>query len=93
MVAPCRTLLRQRPGSGIPWPGRSEFQIGVRRVSRIIERAFELASESASLKELRDKLRLEGFGRTEVEINLSGRLLKSQLNGRMLPTNRKRRAR
>jgi len=53
-------------------------------VSNIIERAFELASESASLKELRVKLRREGFSRTEVELNLSGRLLKSQLNGRML---------
>ena len=59
-------------------------------MSNIIERAFELASESASLKELRAKLRAEGFGRTEVELNLNGRLLKSQLNGRMLPSEQNR---
>ena len=62
-------------------------------VSNIIERAFELACESASLNELRAKLRGEGFGRTEVAVHLHGRFLKAQLNERMLPTENKRRVR
>ena len=61
--------------------------------TNIIERAFELASECLSLKELRERLHREGYGRTDIYLSLSGRLIKSQLTDRMRPSDRKRRVR
>ena len=49
----------------------------------IIVRAFELAAESNSIRELRQKLRAEGYAR--VDEHLTGRLIRAQLNERMLP--------
>lgn len=61
--------------------------------TNIIERAFELASDCLSLKELRERLRHEGYTRTDIYLSLSGRLIKSQLTDRMRPSDLKRRVR
>ena len=62
-------------------------------MSNIIERAFALAAESSSLREVRAKLSREGFGVAEVQTNLSGRLTRSQLNELLIPNGTKRRLR
>jgi hypothetical protein len=43
----------------------------------IVERAFQLASESRSVEEIRNKLRREGY--TQVDEHLSGRVLRADL--------------
>ena len=62
-------------------------------MSNIIERAFALAAESQSLREVRVKLKREGFGNTDVYLSLSGRLIRTQLNERLLPIGKERRVR
>lgn len=61
--------------------------------TNIIERAFELASERLTLKELRERLHREGYGRTDIYLSLSGRLIKSQLTDRLRPSEKERRVR
>jgi hypothetical protein len=57
----------------------------------IIVRAYELASESRSVPEVASKLRAEGY--TQVDAHLSGKLLRSQIVQRLLPSGKKRRVR
>lgn len=57
----------------------------------IVERAWELAAESNSVREVREKLKREGY--EMVDQHLEGRLLKQQIVQRLLPTDKKRRVR
>jgi hypothetical protein len=61
--------------------------------THIIERAFDLARESASLRELKAALKEEGYGAGSIDAHLSGRQIKAQLNERLLPSDKKRRVR
>ena len=47
----------------------------------IIERAFQLAAESGSIDEVKRKLQREGY--FHVEAHLSGRQIRSEINGRL----------
>ena len=49
----------------------------------IIERAFQIATESGSLDEIRHRLVREGY--FNVEAHLSGRQIKRELTGRLNP--------
>ena len=49
----------------------------------VIERAFQLAADCSSLKELRAKLHKEGYGANITDAHLAGRLIKAQLASRM----------
>ena len=57
----------------------------------IIERAFELAPECASVSEVRSKLKTEGY--SQIEAHLSGRMIRGQIVQRLLPNDKKRRVR
>ena len=57
----------------------------------IILRAYELAAESQSVPEVARKLKAEGY--TQVDAHLSGKLLRSQIVQRLVPTGKKRRVR
>jgi hypothetical protein len=57
----------------------------------IIERALQLAAESASVSEVKRKLKAEGY--TQIEEHLGGRLIRSQIVERLPPTDKKRRVR
>ena len=57
----------------------------------IIARAFELASESLTIQEVRHKLKLEGYD--QIDAHLSGRHIRGQLNERLIGDGRKRRVR
>ena len=56
----------------------------------LVARAFELARECNSVREVKSKLRAEGY--ELVDAHLTGRLIRSQLNARLLPTDKARRA-
>lgn len=62
-------------------------------MSNITEGAFALAAECRSLKEVRVKLKREGFGTTDVHLSLSGTLFRAQLNERLLTLGEERRVR
>ena len=47
----------------------------------IIERAFQLAAESASVEEVKRKLRREGY--FQVEAHLSGRRIRAEITQRL----------
>jgi hypothetical protein len=47
----------------------------------IIERAFQLAAESASVEEVKRKLRREGY--FQVEAHLSGRQIRAEITNRL----------
>jgi hypothetical protein len=53
----------------------------------IIERAFQLAPECASLEELRERLRREGY--LNVHAYLEGRQIRDQLFARLDPVRKK----
>ena len=57
----------------------------------IIERALELALECASVSEVMRKLKAEGY--TQIEAHLSGRIIRRQIIGRLMPSDKKRRIR
>ena len=57
----------------------------------IIERAFELATESTSLVEVRQKLKREGY--VQIDAHLLGRHIRGQLTKRLLPNGQARRVR
>jgi hypothetical protein len=50
----------------------------------IIERAFQLATESGTVDEVKRKLRREGY--FNVEAHLSGRQIRSEITQRLNPT-------
>lgn len=57
----------------------------------IIQRALELALECVSLTEVIRKLKAEGH--SQVEAHLSGRVIRSQIVERLLPSDKNRRVR
>lgn len=57
----------------------------------IIERALELAAESASVEEVKRKLKAEGY--TQIQEHLAGRLTRGQIVQRLMPSDRPRRVR
>ena len=61
--------------------------------TNIVERAFELASECLTLKELRERLHRDGYGRTDIYLSLGGRLIRTQLTERLQPSEKQRRVR
>ena len=61
--------------------------------TNIVERAFELASGCLTLKELRDRLHRDGYGRTDIYLSLNGRLIRTQLTERLQPSQKRRRVR
>ena len=61
--------------------------------TNIVERAFELASECLTLKELRERLNREGYGRTDIHLSLGGRFIRTQLTERLQPSEKQRRVR
>ena len=75
-------------GSGDP---KRPSCIKGRGMKGILERALELAVDSASVGEVKQKLKAEGY--EQIDAHLSGRLIRRQIIERLSPSDKKRRIR
>ena len=57
----------------------------------IIERALEMATESKSVVEVKQKLKAEGYD--QIDQHLSGKFTRGQIVRQLLPNDKKRRVR
>ena len=59
----------------------------------VVERALAIAPHCNSVREVKSKLKELGYSTHEIELHLAGRLIRSQIVERLLPSDKKRRVR